>query len=182
MANKISRGTRTECSTFGTDLGSVVRLNPDNFNSFSFSFVLDETLQLIETPITNPIVHSLSSSLFSDTFEVFHDYLVSVEFGNNVFTDVMINPSHPTSFLSRDFAKQSLTGFCAFGLENRTQMFEFSFDLLDFGRIIKLAIRSDCQVVYSEVNAKNLILQVRTFGSNLFRECEQKETSSLYIN
>jgi hypothetical protein len=182
MANKISRGTRTKCSAFGTYLGSIVRLNSDNFNAFSFSFVLDKTLQLKETPIANPIVHSLSSSLFSDTFEVFHDYLVSVEFGNNVFTDVMINPSHPTSFLSRDFAKQSLTGFCAFGLKNRTQVFEFSFALLDFGRIIKLAVGSDCQVIYSEVNAENLILQVRRFGSNLFRECEQKETSAFCVN
>jgi hypothetical protein len=182
MANKTCRRTRTECSTFGTDLGSIVRLDLDNFNAFSFGFVLDETLQLEETPITNPIVHNLSSPLFSDTFEVFHKYLVSIEFGNNAFADVMINPSHPTSFLSRDFAEQSLTGFCAFGLKNGTQVFEFSFDLLDFGRIIKPAIRTDSKIVYSEVDAKNSTLDIRAIGSNLFRECEQEEASTFFIN
>jgi len=182
MANKIRRRTRTECSAFGTYLGSIVRLDSQDFNTFPFSFVLDKTLQLIETPITNPIVHSLSSSLFTNTFEVFHNYLVSIEFGNNVFADVMINPSHPTSFLSRDFAKQSLTGFCAFGLENRTQMFEFSFDLLNLCRIIKLAVGSDCQVIYSEVDAKNSTLDIRAIGSNLFRECEQEEAFTFFIN
>jgi len=182
MANKISRRTRTECSTFGTYLGSVVRLNSDNFNSFPFSFVLDETLQLIETPIANPIVNSLSSSLFSDTFKVFHDYLVSIEFGNYVFADVMVIPSHePLLFSTQLFEKPSGTS-SAFGLKFTTQVFEFSFDLLNLCRIIKPAVRSDSKVVYSEVDAKNSTLDIRAIGSNLFRECKQEETSTFFIN
>jgi hypothetical protein len=182
MANKISKRTRTECSTFGTDLGSIVRFNLNHFNSISFSFILDEALQLKETPVANPIVHSLSSPLFTDTFEVFHDYLISIEFGNNVFADVMINPSHVTSFSSANLPKKTLGGKSAFCLKNRTQVFELSFDLLDFAGIIKLAIRSDCQVVYSEVDTKNSILDIRAIDSNLFRECEQEETSAFFIN
>ena len=52
MANKIRRRTRTDCSAFGTNLASIVRLDSNNFNAFSFSFVLDEALQLIEAPVT----------------------------------------------------------------------------------------------------------------------------------
>jgi len=83
---KTTRQTRTKLTASMADLRSVVRLNPNNFDSFSFSFVLDKALQLEETPIANPIVHSLSSPLFSYTFEVFHYNLVSIEIGNNVFT------------------------------------------------------------------------------------------------
>jgi hypothetical protein len=182
MANKISRGTRTECSTFGTDLGCVVRFNSNNFNAFSFSFVLDKTLKLIKAPVANPIVHSLSSSLFPYAFEVFHDYFVSVEIGNNVFTDVVVIPSHEPLLFSTQLLEKPSGTSSAFGLKFTTQVFELPFDLLDFSRIIKLAVGSDCQVIYSEVDAKNSILDIRAFGSNLFRECEQKETSILFIH
>lgn len=181
MANKISRGTRTECSTFGTDLGSVVRLDSNNFNAFSFSFVLDEALQLIEAPIAYPIVHSLSSPLFSDTFEVFHYNLVSIEVGNNIFTDFVINFSHKPLLFSTQLLEKPFGTSSAFGLKFTTQVFEFSFDLLNFCRIIKPAVRSDSEVIYSEVDAKNSTLDIRAIGSNLFRECEQEEASSFFI-
>jgi len=181
MTNKISRGTRTKLSTSGTDLGSVVRLDSNNFNSFSFSFVLDKTLQLIETPVAYPIVHSLPSSLFPDTFEVFHHNLVSVEVGNNVFTDIVVIPSHKPLLFSTQLLEKPSGTSSAFGLKFTTQIFEFSFDLFDFCRIIKLAVGSDCQVVYSAVNTKNSILDIRAFGSNCFRECEQEETSAFFI-
>jgi hypothetical protein len=182
MANKIRRGTRTECSTSGTDLGSVVRFNPDNCNSLSFSFILDEGLKLIETPITNPIIHSFSTSLFSDTFEVFHYNLVSIEIGNNVFADVVVIPSHEPLLFSTQLLEKPSGTSSAFGLKFTTQVFEFPFDLFDFCRIIKPAVRCDSEVIYSEVNAKNSILDIRAIGSNLFRECEQEKASSFFIN
>lgn len=184
MARKRTFGTRTNLTTSVTDLGCVVRLDSNNNNSFSNGFVLDEALQLVETPITNPIVHNLSSSLFSDTFKVFHYNLVSVEIGNNVFTDVMINPSHPTSFSSREFSKKPLTGMSAYSLQFRTQMFELSFDLFDFSRIIKPVVRADSEVIYSEVNAQNNSLRTTVLlsGSNLFRECEQEKASPFFIH
>lgn len=183
QTRKIMFGTRTEFSTIGTDLGSVVRFDSNNFNTFEFSFVLDKALQLIEAPVTNPIIHFPTSVLFPNSFEVFHHNLVSIEIGNNIFTNVVINPLHPTSFSSRDFLKQSLTGTSAFTLKFGTQIFEFSFDLLDIIGIIEPTVRTDSKVIYSEVNAQNNVLRTTVLlsGINLFREREQEETSAFFI-
>lgn len=177
-------GTRTQLSTTRTDLASVVRLDPNNFNSFSFSFVLDKTLQLIKTPVTNPIIHNPSSMLFPNTFEVFHHNLVSVKVGNNTFTYVMIVPSHKPLLSSRDFFKQSSRTSCAFGLEFTTQIFELPFNLLYFSTIIKPTVTTDGKIIYSEVNTQNNVLRTTVLlnGSNLFRECEQEETPAFFIN
>jgi len=181
MANKRITRTRTKCSTFGTDLGSVVRLDLDKFNTLSFSFVLDKALQLEETPIANPIVHSLSSPLFPDTFQVFHNNFVPIKVGNNVFTDVVINPSHITCFSSTNLPKKTLGGKSAFALEFTTQEFKLPFDLLDFSRTKESVIACDCKFVYSEVNAENKLRSV-VYSIDLFRECEQEESSALFIN
>lgn len=184
QTRKVMFGTRTQLSTSGTDLGSVVRLNPTNSDSLSFSFVLDKTLQLEEAPITENPVHLPTFSLFPDTFQVFHNNLVSFEVGNNIFAYTMVHMLHPTSFSSRKFFKQSPAGTSAFTLKLGTQVFELSFDLLDFSRIIKPAVRTDGKVIYSEVDAQNNVLRsvVLLSGSNLFRECEQEETSASFIH
>jgi hypothetical protein len=177
-----TRRTRTEPTTSVTDLACVIRLDLNNFNSFHFCFVFNKTLQLKERPVANPIIELLPSSDFSYSFEVFHNNLVSVEFGNNVFTDVVINPSHITSFSSANLLKKTLGGASAFGLKNRTQIFEFSFGLLDFGGIVKPAVACDGKIVYSKVNTKNSILETRAADIDLFRESEEKKCSALLIN
>ena len=180
MANKRITRTRTQTSTFRADFGSVIRIDSDNFNPFSFSFVLDETLQLKKAPVANPIIHLLSSSLFSDAFEVFHYNLVSIKVGNNVFTDVVINPSHVTSFSSAYLPEKTLGGQSAFALKFTTQELELPFDLLDFSRTIKAVVACDCKFVYSEVNTENKLRSV-VYSSDLFRECEQEESSASFI-
>jgi hypothetical protein len=185
MAGKTTlRGTRTKLTTSVADLGSVVRLDPIHNNSFSFSFVLDEALQLKEAPITKNPIHPLSFSLFPDSFQVFHNNLVSIKVGNNVFTYTMVYVLHPTSFPTTKLFEQSLSRPCAFRLKLGTQIFELLFSSLDFSRIIKPTVTTDGEVVYSEVNAQNNVLRtvVLLSGSNLFRECEQEETSTFFIH
>ena len=167
-------------STFGTDLGSVIRLDFNKFNTFSFRFVLDETLQLKETPITNPIIHSLSSSDFSNTFKIFHYNFVSIESGNNILTNFMIYPSHKTFLFSRDFFKQSLGTSCAFSLEFTSQKPEFSFNLFNLRRFEELPVRSDSEIINSQVHTENSV-RTRTNGAFL-GECEQEETFTFGIN
>lgn len=181
---KTTFGTRTNLSAPMTDLRSVVRLDSFNTLSFSDSFVFNKSLQLKEAPITNPVINLFASVLLPDSFQVFHHNLVSIEFGNNIFTDVVVDPSHPTSFSSRELSKKLFTGMCAFGLEFTTQVSELAFDLLDFSRVIKPVVRTDSEVVYSEVNAQNKVLRtvVLLNGSNLFRECEQEKTSAFFIH
>ncbi len=180
---KVMFGTRTQKTTIRTDLGSVVRFNPINNNSLSFSFVLDKALQLEETPITENPIHPFPFSLFPDTFEVFYYNLVSIELGNNVFAYTMVYMLHPTSFSSRELLKKSLSGASAFRLKFGTQILKFPFSSLDFSRIIKPAVRTDSEVVYSKVNAQNNVLRsvVLLSSSNLFRECEKEETSAFFI-
>lgn len=180
--NKRFIGTSTQQSAFGTDLGSVFRINPNNFNSFPFSFILNKTLQLEETPVANPIIHSLSSSLLSNAFEVFHNNLVSIKIGNDCLAYVMIYPLHETIFSSRKLLKKSLAGTSAFALKFGTQIFKFSLDLFDFTAIEEFIIRSDCEVIYSEINTKNSILQIRASDIDFFGKTEKKETSSFSIN
>jgi len=184
QTTKTTIGTRTKLATPVTDLGSVVGFDSNNFNTFHDGFVLDKTLQLKKTPVTNPIVHNLSPVSFPDAFKVFHNYLVTVEVGNNVFTDVVVDPSHPTSFSSRKLFKQSFTGTSAFDLKFGTQMFELPLNLFDFSRIIKPAVRADSEVVYSEVNAQNNVLRTTVLlsGNDLFRECEHEKTSTFFIH
>ena len=184
MARKTTFKSSTQLTTSMADLGGIVRFDLINNNTFSFSFVLDKTLQLIETPIADPIVHSFASSLLSYTFEVFHNNLVSVKIRNNVLAYVVVNPSHPTSFSSAYLPKKTLGGKSAFTLKLGTQIFKFPLDLLDFSRIVKLAVRSDSKVVYSEVDAQNIVLRTNVLlsGINLFGECEQEETSAFFIH
>ena len=185
MARKTTlRGTRTKLTAPMADLGSVIRFDLINNNTLSFSFVLDKVLQLEEAPVTNPIVHSFTSIYIPNPFKVFHNNLVSVKIGNNIFTYIVVNPSHPTSFSSREFSKQSLAGASAFSLKLGTQIFKFPFNLFDFSRIIKPSVGSDSKVIYSEVNTQNNVLRTTVLlnGSNLFRECEQEETSTPLIH
>jgi hypothetical protein len=184
MARKTMFGTRTKLSTLGTDFGSVVRLNLIYNNPLSFSFILDKTLQLEETPITENPVELLSFSLFPDSFQIFHHNLISFELGNNALTGIVVNPSHPTSFSPRKLLEKPSAGTSAYGLKFATQVSELPFDLLDFSRIIKPTVRTDGKIVYSEVNAQNNVLRtvVLLSGSNLFRECEQEKTSAFLIH
>lgn len=177
QTRKTTIGTSTKFSASMADLGSVVRLYSNNFNAPIDTLILDKTLQLIKTPVAYPVVHNLATSLFPNAFQVFHDNLVSVKIGNNVFAYAMVCVLHPTSFSSREFFKQSLAGTSAFTLKLGTQIFELPFYLFDFRRIIKPAVRSDSEVVYSEVNAENGTLRatVNPSGINLFGECENKK-------
>lgn len=180
MANKRRTRTRTQQSTFGTDLGSVIRSNLDNFNPLSFSFVLDKTLQLEETPITNPIIHSFSSPSISNTFEVFHNNLASIKIVYNFLADAMINCSYKTLLSARDSFKQSSSRPCAFALQFISQELEFPFNLFDFGRVEELPVRSDCKIMDSQVHTENSV-RTRTDGAFL-GECEQEEALAFRIN
>lgn len=182
MTRKTTLGTRTEFPASMADLGSVFRSGFDYFNPLSLCLVSDKTLQLVETPIAYPIVHSLSPAYFPNAFEVFHHNLVSVETGNNAFADIMVYPLHPTSFSSRQLPEKPLAGTSAFALKFGTQMLEFSLDLFDFGGIEKPAVACDSKVIHSEINAKNNILRSVINGINILRKSEQKESSAFIVH
>lgn len=179
--NKRRTFTRTQQSTARADLGSIVRLNLNKFNSFNFCFIFDKLLKLVKTPIGNPIVHLPTSSDFSDSFQIFHYDFVSSETGNYFLADVVINPTHETIFSSRKFFQKSSTGMSAFVLKFTSQEFEFSFGLFDFGGFEELFIGCNGEIINSQVHPKNLILQVRVNGA-FSGECEKEIADSFFIN
>ncbi len=179
---KTTKGARTQLPTSMADLGSITRLYPNYFNAFSLGFVLDETLKLVETPVANPVVHSLSFSLFSYPFEVFHNDFVSIKVGNDVLADVVVSPSHKPFFSSRELLEKPLARMSAFSLEFVTQVFELPLDLFNFGRIIKPVVACDCEIVYSEVNAENNIMRSVVSDINLSGEREQEKSPAFSVH
>jgi hypothetical protein len=182
--NKTRFGTRTKHSTFGADLAGVVRLNLFHNDAFHVGFVGDEALQLEERPVANPIIHHSPSSFIPYSFEVFQNNLSTIKTFDDAFADVVINPSHITSFSSRDFLKQSLAGTSAFSLELSPEIFEFSLCLLHNTAIKEPCVACDCEVVYSEVDAQNDTLRATVLlnGINFFRECKDEKASVLPVN
>jgi len=142
---------------------------------------LDKALQLEETPITNPIIHSLSSSDISNSLEVFHNNLASVKIVHNFLADAMIDCSHKLLLSSRNLLEKSSGTSCAFALQFAPQEFESSFNLFDFGRVEELSIRSDGKIMYSQVHAQNL-LRNRALGRKFLGECEHEETFAFIID
>jgi hypothetical protein len=93
----------------------------------------------------------------------------------------VINPSHITCFSSTNLPKKTLGGKSAFTLEFTTQELKLPFDLLNFSRTKKSIIACNCKFVYSEVNTENKLRSV-VYSIDLFRECEQEECSTSFIN
>ena len=180
--NKRRTRTRTKLSTFGTDLGSIFRINSNNFNSIPFSFILDKTLQLKEAPIANPIVHSFSSSNISNSLEVFHNNLASVKIVYNLPADIVINPSHEMFLFSRNLFQEPSGTSSSFSLKFTSQEFEFPFNLFNFRGVEELPVRSNSEIMDSQVHTQNSTLRVRALGRKFLGECEQEKASAFIIN
>ena len=166
-----------------TDLGRIIRLDFLESHTDAFSFVLDKELQLEERPVTYPIVHLTSTVPFPDTFQVFHYNLLTVETANYVSTDIVVNPSHPTSFSSTHLLEKTFSGTSAFTLKLGSQIPVFPFNLLNFIRFIEPTVRTDSKIIYSEVDTENTVLRTVALDSiDLFRECEEEKTSSFLVD
>ena len=178
--NKRRTFTRTQQSTFGTDLGSIVRLDLNKFNSFNFCLVFDKLLKLEKTPIANPIIHSSTEISSSNPLEIFHNNFSSVKIVYDLLADVMINPSHKPLLFSRQLFEKSFGASSAFALEFTSQEFEFPFNLFDFRGVEELSVRSDSKIINPQVHTENSV-RTRTNGAFL-GECEQEEAFTFGIN
>ena len=178
--SKRTIGTGTKPTTPVAELARIGRINPVYFNPFSLSLIGNEVLQLAETPVAEPVIHSPASSLLSYAFEVFHYNPVAIEIGNDVLADVMVIPSHKPFLFSSNFSKQPSAGMSAFGLQPAAQIFEFPFNFLDSAAVIESAVRSDSKIIYAEVNAKNPMIS--RAGINLFGKSKQEENPSLFVH
>jgi len=181
LTTKRTFGTSTEMSTPMTEFRSVQSPNLSNMDSSSFCFVLDESLQLIERPVTNPIIQDSASAGFSYSFEVFHHDSVSFfQSSKNLFADVVVVPSHKTVFPSAKTHKKPLCGSSAFSLEFGAQIFESSFNLLNLACLEESSIRTNSEVIDSKINSDSFTCCPNIL--NLFIECEVEETSAFFVD
>jgi len=181
--NKTGRIPRTELSTVGTGLGSHIRINQDKFLSNHFSFVSNHLLKLSERPIVNPPVSRFSFSVFCSAFpdvsQVFHNKDVSYTV-NYLFADIMIEPSYITFLSSREGFKPSPSRLCAFALEFSSQPLKLlDFSLMSFK---ELPFGSDCNVVYTQVNADRSNLRVTKVSTDFLGNNYIEEPLSFSFN
>ena len=179
--NKKTFGTRTKISTLRASLGCMERINFNYFNPFSDCFILDKILQLEETPITQPVVHSFTLSQFSNPFKVLYNNGMSIKVIHDLLTDVMIAPSHKPFFSSRNLLEKLSAGTSAFTLKLGSQSFEFEFLLFDLFGIKELLVRSYSNIGDSSINAKNSVLEARAIGIDISGECEHEKASAFFI-
>ena len=182
MARKKTFGTRAKISTLGAGLGSMEWIDLNYFNPFSDCLVSYEILQLEETPITQPVVHSFTLSQFSNSFKVLNHNGMSIKAIHDLLANVVIAPSHKPFFSSRDAFQKPSAGTSAFTLKLGSQSFEFEFCSFDAIGAEKLLVRSNSNIIYSDINAKNSVLEVRAFSIDIFGECEHEKASAFFIN
>ena len=165
---------RTEFKAVATGLGSKIRLDKDNSLAFPFSFILDETLQLIETPRVEPSIEYLahkSVSTLSYSFKVFQNNNISVL--DNLFAYEMVGMPHIAFLPSRKQFKLSFTGFCAFALQPSPQILELhNLGLMTFENP---AIRTNSKVVYSDINTHNIAVATRSRGVDVSGKSNMKK-------
>lgn len=169
----------TEFSAVGASLAGHVRIDKNNSFTFSFSFVFNELLQLVEAPRIEPSVQSFSHefvSAFPDSFQFFQYNTVCTV--HDFLTYFVVNPSHVAFLPAGNFLQKSLGRFCAFGLK----FFPQELELLDFGFVSckNFAVRSDSKVVYSDINPHYLVT-TRSRRVDLSGECYMKEQFSFPI-
>ncbi len=171
--------SRTKFKAVTTGLGSKIRIDKNNSLSFSFSFILNETLQLVEAPTIKPSVQSLPHIFvptLSYSFKVLQYDCVSI--ADNFLAYFMINPTHITFLSPRDCFKLSLGRLCAFTLEFSPQVLVLhNLSLMTFEN---LAITTNSEIIYSDINTHNLV-STRIRGIDISGECDMKEQSSFSI-
>jgi len=170
---------RTQLATVGTGLTSQIRIDKKNSFAFPFSFVSNKLLQLEKTPTVKPSVQSFSHKsipVFSDTFQVLQNN--SISRSNNLFADIVVNPTHITFLSASYLPKQSLGRLCAFTLKFFPQVLEL--DNFSFVIFENLAIRSDSKVIYSEINTQYLV-STRNRSIDLSGKSNMKKQSSFSI-
>jgi len=167
--------SRTHFSTVGTILTSERRINEHNLLTENIGFVFNELSQLKETPTMQPSIESFASSDIPYSFQVFHyDNICSA---NYLFAHNMVVVPHETFLSATQLFQASLGRFCAFTLQPSSQVVELFYS--GFWGFENLAIATDSEIIYSEVNAQNLVA-TRSWSVDLSGESDVKKNTFLF--
>lgn len=180
QTNKRTGITRTNFTTARASLRSHIRIDFLDNLALHFGFVSDKLLQLEKTPTIEPSIQSFSFVFvptLPNTFEVFQDNNICIS--NNIFGDVVVDMTHKSFLPTRNFFKKSLSRLSAFALQFSPKI--LILHNLGFVTTEHLAIRSDSEVIYSDINTNNIIAS-NFVDDNVFRECDVQEIPILSIS
>ena len=145
-------------TTSATSFGSISRIYIDYSYPFSYSFVFNKFLKLVETPAIKPFIFS---SLFTPPYilDSFHnDCISSFELGNNRFRDFMIEASFKPFLPARKLFKMPLGRGSAFSLKLRTKSLKSEYLFSDFSIRKESFIRGCSKIVNSDVYTDNFTI------------------------
>lgn len=179
VTRKITMTTDTEFATDMANLRGIVRTDFFKRDTQAFSFILDKVGKLEVAPIVQEPVHSLTSPSFFDACQIFHNNLVTIKIGNDLLTDVVVYPSHKTSFSSAYLFQKTFCRTSAFSLEFATQMFESTFCTFDTFGIVKFVIGCNSNVFNAQVDTKSMFAITL---SDFILEAKHKKASTFFID
>ena len=178
VALEESSVSRADFTARRAGLGSHVRTDLDDFNSQPFCLVCDEVLKLEEAPTVKPEVPSLSSFLFSDSFEVFqHDNWCFTTL-NYAFADDVIPISLETSLFPAKVPEQLAGISSAFALEPRPQMLIPQHRGLNESASEEAVVAGRCDVVYSSIDTEQKSVKISP-DFDAFGKSDVQESSLL---
>jgi len=157
----------------------IGRIDIDHPTTFSYSFIFNKALELPKSPLMHPFVVSCS---FSDVAYVLKDNSCSCfHIINNLFTNVVILPSHKPSPSIAERFEFSFGRFCAFSLKLTNQLITLDSEMFNL-LPEELFVRCDSETIYANINPKNLVMEARAFEIDIFSECKQEKASSFFIH
>lgn len=162
-----------------TLLRGIGRINIDNSATFSSGFVINKALELPKTPFMNPLIVFCGSPNIVDVFH--HDNASIRNAINYSLAYVMVSPSHKMFPSATKLFKMSFGRFCSFALKFANQSFVLNPETFDLFSKEHLG-RCYCELIYSDIDAKNSFLDVRASDIDIFGECEQEKAFALPVN
>lgn len=143
-------------TTDRTLLRSVASVDILDSLAQQFCFVSQKLLQLFPTPSHQPRVEGLSKSFLRSNGKLLK-YKNIIRQIYDSLRDAVIGVLDKAVFLSTEFAKQTFSRFCAFGLKSVSQIRIFAFDSSNVFRIDKTVVRQNSDVFDSPINPQDFV-------------------------
>ncbi len=146
-------------AAFGTGPASIARVNNSEWNTGEIRFVLQKLAELGERPrMQNCSLLAPGLDPFADAVQVFNGNAAfgAFSFGNDLLTDIVIDPSGKTALFTREYLKASLCCAGLFPLESRSKPAVTVTNGFYLRSGMPFAVRIASDIGYSKVHAKEV--------------------------
>lgn len=170
-----------ETKTLTAPLTCVSGVNIDYSASLELCLVVDESLQLIEAPVVEPVSLFLADSTSPYTFYVFHSNCVSnIAFGDYCLADFVVALLDEAFLPSRNLLQEPSGTSCAFALQPSPQISVSGLYELDSIGVEELPVGCNCNIVYSDIHPMKSV-RIRWDGNVSGKRYVQEHPVSLFV-